>query len=56
MAQGYATLDDHGTYIPYTLVTKIVKDGETVPLPDRPSKQAVTRRPPTPPPRCWRTW
>ncbi|PWI45309.1 transglycosylase domain-containing protein [Streptomyces sp. ICBB 8177] len=44
MAQAYATLDDHGSYLPYTLVTKIVKDGHTVPLPHRTPKPAVSRQ------------
>ncbi|MCQ4083811.1 penicillin-binding protein [Streptomyces sp. RB6PN25] len=44
MAQGYATLDDHGTHIPYTLVSKIIKGGDTVDLPSRNSTQAVPRQ------------
>ncbi len=43
MAQAYATLDNHGTYIPYTLVSSVVKGGNPVPLPGRDHRQAVTR-------------
>ncbi|MDF3292906.1 transglycosylase domain-containing protein [Streptomyces silvisoli] len=43
MAQAYATLDNHGTYIPYTLVRNVVKGGNPVPLPGRDHRQAVPR-------------
>ncbi|WUC83718.1 penicillin-binding protein [Streptomyces sp. NBC_00536] len=43
MTQAYATLADHGRYTPYTFVEKISKGDETVPLPDRAGRQAVTR-------------
>ncbi|MGW7004082.1 transglycosylase domain-containing protein [Streptomyces sp. NPDC054933] len=43
MAQAYATLDNHGTYIPYTLVTSVTKGGSPVSLPGRDHRQAVPR-------------
>ncbi|MET9696062.1 transglycosylase domain-containing protein [Streptomyces sp. NPDC006529] len=43
MTQAYATLADHGRHTPYTFVEKIAKGDETVPLPDRSARQAVTR-------------
>ncbi|MFF5444459.1 transglycosylase domain-containing protein [Streptomyces sp. NPDC012888] len=43
MAQAYATLADHGRFTPYTLVEKITKSGETVDLPRRESRQAISR-------------
>ncbi|GAA1903802.1 transglycosylase domain-containing protein [Streptantibioticus ferralitis] len=43
MAQAYATLDNHGTYIPYTLVNSVTKGGSPVPLPGRDHRQAVPR-------------
>lgn len=43
MAQGYATLANHGKYIPYTLVEKITKDSGDLSLPRRESKQAIPR-------------
>jgi membrane peptidoglycan carboxypeptidase len=43
MAQAYATLANHGKYIPYTLFTKISKDGSDITLPKRDAKQVVTR-------------
>lgn len=43
MASAYATLANHGRYIPYTLVAKITKDGTEIHLPSRPAKQAVSR-------------
>ncbi|MER5732318.1 transglycosylase domain-containing protein [Streptomyces sp. NPDC002138] len=43
MTQAYATVADHGRYTPYTFVEKISKGDETVPLPDRAGRQAVTR-------------
>jgi membrane peptidoglycan carboxypeptidase len=41
MAQVYATLANHGTLVPYTLVLKVSKDGNDVSLPDRDPSQAV---------------
>ncbi|MCX4629676.1 transglycosylase domain-containing protein [Streptomyces sp. NBC_01443] len=43
MAQAYATLADHGRYTPYTLVEKITKGSDSIHLPDRTPKQAVSR-------------
>lgn len=43
MTQAYATLDNHGRYQPYTLVTKVVKGDENVQLPTRDARQAVSR-------------
>ncbi|MET9884857.1 transglycosylase domain-containing protein [Streptomyces sp. NPDC006430] len=43
MTQAYATLADHGRYTPYTFLEKIAKDGNSIPLPDRTPKQAVSR-------------
>ncbi|MFF3863012.1 transglycosylase domain-containing protein [Streptomyces sp. NPDC002209] len=43
MAQAYATLADHGRHTPYTLVEKITKGSDSIPLPDRTPKQAVSR-------------
>ncbi|MEU6314613.1 transglycosylase domain-containing protein [Streptomyces sp. NPDC047014] len=43
MAQAYATLADHGRRTPYTLVQKITKGGDTVPLPERTPVQAISR-------------
>lgn len=43
MASAYATLANHGKYIPYTLVTKVSKDGSDVTLPERKAEQAVPR-------------
>ncbi|MGW5345382.1 transglycosylase domain-containing protein [Streptomyces sp. NPDC004050] len=43
MTQAYATLADHGQYTPYTFVEKITKGDDTVPLPDRTPRQAVSR-------------
>ncbi|MFJ7202852.1 transglycosylase domain-containing protein [Streptomyces sp. NPDC098789] len=43
MTQAYATLADHGRQTPYTFVEKISKGDDTVPLPDRSGRQAVTR-------------
>ncbi|WP_052398196.1 transglycosylase domain-containing protein [Streptomyces sp. NRRL F-5123] len=43
MAQVYATLANHGEEIPYTLVKKVSKDGDDLPLPDREAHQTVPR-------------
>ncbi|TDU77994.1 membrane peptidoglycan carboxypeptidase [Streptomyces sp. KS 21] len=43
MTQAYATLADHGRYTPYTFVEKITKGSDSIPLPDRTPKQAVSR-------------
>jgi membrane peptidoglycan carboxypeptidase len=43
MASAYATLANHGRYIPYTLVVKVTKDGTDVHLPSRPAQQAISR-------------
>ncbi|WP_423833274.1 transglycosylase domain-containing protein [Streptomyces manipurensis] len=43
MAQAYATLADHGRRTPYTLVQKITKGGDTIPLPERTPVQAISR-------------
>ncbi|MFM9366942.1 transglycosylase domain-containing protein [Streptomyces sp. Da 82-17] len=43
MAQAYATLANHGEHGSYTLVEKISKDGERIALPQRQSRQAVSR-------------
>ncbi|WP_236061989.1 transglycosylase domain-containing protein [Actinacidiphila acididurans] len=43
MAQVYATLADHGKRIPYSLVTKVDKDGNDLSLPSRDPVQAIPR-------------
>ncbi|MGW3241503.1 transglycosylase domain-containing protein [Streptomyces sp. NPDC001070] len=43
MAQAYATLANHGRYIPYTMVVKITKNGQQVQLPMRQPRQAISR-------------
>ncbi|MFI8183014.1 penicillin-binding protein [Actinacidiphila glaucinigra] len=43
MAQTYATLANHGRYVPYTMVLKITKNGQDVQLPTRRPTQAVHR-------------
>ncbi|MEU7165181.1 transglycosylase domain-containing protein [Streptomyces morookaense] len=44
MAQAYATLANHGKHGPYTLVDKVSKSAEDVPLPDRgDTRRAVSR-------------
>jgi membrane peptidoglycan carboxypeptidase len=43
MAQAYATLANHGKHVPYSLVVKITKNGNEIKLPERKSKQVVTR-------------
>ncbi|WP_414497116.1 transglycosylase domain-containing protein, partial [Streptomyces sp. CRN 30] len=44
MTGAYATLANHGEYTPYTLVTKITKNGQEVTLPEQKTRQAVTRQ------------
>ncbi|MGW1834928.1 transglycosylase domain-containing protein [Streptomyces sp. NPDC002067] len=43
MAQVYATLAHHGRHRPYTLVAKVTRNGQPLPLPDRPETTAVSR-------------
>ncbi|MFI8201932.1 transglycosylase domain-containing protein [Streptomyces sp. NPDC085937] len=43
MAQAYATLANHGKHTPYTLVEKVTQNGQDVTLPDRRTRQAVSR-------------
>ncbi|WLQ48561.1 transglycosylase domain-containing protein [Streptomyces poriferorum] len=43
MTEAYATLADHGRHGDHVLVDKVTKDGESVTLPDRTTKQTVTR-------------
>ncbi|MGA5878316.1 transglycosylase domain-containing protein [Streptomyces cellulosae] len=43
MAQAYATLANHGKHTPYTLVEKITQNGRDIPLPERRTRQAVSR-------------
>ncbi|MFE2939060.1 transglycosylase domain-containing protein [Streptomyces sp. NPDC059255] len=43
MAQAYATLAHHGERVPYTLVTKVTKNGTDVALPRRAATRAVSR-------------
>ncbi|MGW5272464.1 transglycosylase domain-containing protein [Streptomyces sp. NPDC004044] len=43
MTGAYATLANHGRHTTYTLVDKVSKDGEDLPLPDRTTEQAVSR-------------
>ena len=43
MTEAYATLADHGRHGDHVLVDQVTKDGESVKLPDRTTKQAVTR-------------
>ncbi|MFC5149098.1 transglycosylase domain-containing protein [Streptomyces aureoversilis] len=43
MTQAYATLANHGRHGAYTLVDKVAKGAEIVPLPGKDVKQAVTR-------------
>ncbi|MEV6681615.1 transglycosylase domain-containing protein [Streptomyces erythrochromogenes] len=44
MAQAYATLADHGTHTPYTLVTSVDRSGHEVKLPSRDPERAVSRQ------------
>ncbi|MEU8678440.1 transglycosylase domain-containing protein [Streptomyces sp. NPDC048560] len=43
MAEAYATLANHGRHGTYILVHKVTKDGETIALPARSTRQAVSR-------------
>nr|WSW69028.1 penicillin-binding protein [Streptomyces sp. NBC_00995] len=43
MTEAYATLADHGRHGRHVLVDNVTKDGESVKLPDRTTKQTVTR-------------
>ncbi|WP_333770905.1 transglycosylase domain-containing protein, partial [Streptomyces sp. IBSBF 2435] len=43
MAQVYATLANHGRQIPYTVVLKVTRDGNDLPLPKREPQQSVPR-------------
>ncbi|MFI6960252.1 transglycosylase domain-containing protein [Streptomyces sp. NPDC050255] len=43
MTEAYATLADHGRHGNHVLVDQVTKDGESVKLPDRTTKQTVTR-------------
>ncbi|MFE9854715.1 transglycosylase domain-containing protein [Streptomyces sp. NPDC005780] len=43
MTEAYATLADHGRHGDHVLVDQVTKDGESVKLPSRTTKQAVTR-------------
>lgn len=43
MTEAYATLANHGEHGAHVLVDKVTKDGESVTLPDRTTKQAVPR-------------
>ncbi|MFE9819892.1 transglycosylase domain-containing protein [Streptomyces sp. NPDC005773] len=43
MTEAYATLADHGRHGDHVLVDQVTKDGESVRLPGRTTKQAVTR-------------
>lgn len=44
MTEAYATLANHGRHGTYTLVEKVTKDGRSVSLPDRTTRQAVSRQ------------
>ncbi|MDK1347138.1 transglycosylase domain-containing protein [Streptomyces sp. 378] len=43
MAEAYATLANHGRHGTYTMVEKVTKEGTPVELPDRRTRQAVSR-------------
>ncbi len=43
MAQAYATLANHGKHTPYTLVEEITQNGRDIALPERRTRQAVSR-------------
>ncbi|MFD6425284.1 transglycosylase domain-containing protein [Streptomyces sp. NPDC060198] len=43
MAEAYATLANHGRHGTYTLVAKVTKDGRSIALPGRTTRQAVSR-------------
>ncbi|MGW2839842.1 transglycosylase domain-containing protein [Streptomyces sp. NPDC001493] len=44
MTEAYATLANHGRHGTYTLVEKVTKDGRSISLPDRTTRQAVSRQ------------
>ncbi|MEV5435897.1 transglycosylase domain-containing protein [Streptomyces sp. NPDC052682] len=43
MAEAYATLANHGRHGTYTIVEKVTKEGRPIQLPERRTKQAVSR-------------
>ncbi len=43
MTQAYASLANHGKHTPYTLVEKVTQNGRDVALPERRTRQAVSR-------------
>ncbi|MGW1979296.1 transglycosylase domain-containing protein [Streptomyces sp. NPDC001889] len=43
MAEAYATLANHGRHGTYTMVAEVTKDGQPVPLPERRTRQAISR-------------
>ncbi|MGW0614234.1 transglycosylase domain-containing protein [Streptomyces sp. NPDC002788] len=43
MAEAYATLANHGRHGSYTIVEKVAKEGTPIDLPDRRTRQAVSR-------------
>ncbi|MFB7931082.1 transglycosylase domain-containing protein, partial [Streptomyces sp. NPDC056039] len=43
MAESYATLANHGKHGTYTMVDKVMKEGTPIELPERRTKQAVSR-------------
>ncbi len=43
MAQGYATLDNHGLYRPDVLVTRVERDGHALALPSTATRRALPR-------------
>ncbi|GAA3622664.1 transglycosylase domain-containing protein [Streptomyces chitinivorans] len=44
MAQAYATLANHGERVDHTLVRKITRDGEDIPVPEPDTEQAISRQ------------
>ncbi|MFI2427482.1 transglycosylase domain-containing protein [Streptomyces sp. NPDC018955] len=44
MTEAYATLANHGKHGDYTMIEKITQNGRTVDLPERHTRQAVTRQ------------
>ncbi|MFJ2947740.1 transglycosylase domain-containing protein [Streptomyces sp. NPDC087226] len=44
MAEAYATLANHGKHGDYTMIEKITRNGRNVELPERHTRQAVTRQ------------
>ncbi|MDT0546808.1 MULTISPECIES: transglycosylase domain-containing protein [Streptomyces] len=43
MTEAYATLANHGVHTPYSLVSKITKDGQQLELPSHKTDKAITR-------------